>query len=248
MNRFFWLILSLAGFMTGCVRQKTPVTVQTQALTITDVARKRDIPVTLYNAAALPARKKQLVIISACYQCGSNVYSFLAEKLAGMGYFVVGIQHDLASDPPIATEGDLYKLRMPVWESGVQNIQAVIAELHRAYGRIDTKNLILIGHSMGGDISMLYVRQQPDQVAKAITLDHRRMPVPRLSKPAILTIRADEFEADKGVLPTPAEQKKTGIKIIRMTRVKHGDLSDIGSPELKEEVRNMVVRFIERGR
>ncbi|MBX7171235.1 MAG: class A beta-lactamase, subclass A2 [Pyrinomonadaceae bacterium] len=217
----------------------------TQSLYLVDESRKnRSVPVEIYQNKNPKISNNQLVLLNPGYKGANTEYSFIAENLANQGYFVASIQHDLATDEPIATTGNLYELRMPAWERGVQNVQFVISELKKRFPKLDYRHLNLIGHSMGGDISMLFVKKFPEIVKKAITLDHRRMKIPRLNMPGILSIRADEFEADAGVLPNEAEQKQFGIKIVTLKNTKHGDLSDFGSAETKQAVNQIISDFL----
>ncbi len=69
---------------------------------------------------------KPVVIISHGYQIKNTEYSFIANALATRGYFVVSIQHDLETDKPLPTTGNLFDRRKPLWERGVQNILFVM--------------------------------------------------------------------------------------------------------------------------
>ena len=101
-----------------------------------------------------------------------------------------------------------------------------------------------IGHSNGGDIAMLFTQKYPEQVKAAITLDHRRFPIPRIKDLEILSIRADEFTADKGVIPNLDELINYSIKIVTLQNVKHNDLTDMGSNELKEQINREILDFL----
>jgi alpha-beta hydrolase superfamily lysophospholipase len=121
-----------------------------------DNVRNRTIPVTLYGVFAdAPARP--LAIISHGYGGHAGDYSFLADALVEKGYVVASVEHDVqAGDPQMAADGDLGQLRRPVWQVGVDSIAFVIHELVRQ-GRADPlRKVLLIGHSNGGDIAMLF--------------------------------------------------------------------------------------------
>jgi predicted esterase len=213
--------------------------------TFIDQNRTREIPVTLYKSINAANDKKLLVIINPGYGVNKGSYSFIANKLAESGYLVISICHDLNSDEPLAREGNLYELRKPVWERGILNIQFIISEMKKLYKNIDYQKLILIGHSNGGDICMLFISKYPDIVFSAITLDHRRMPIPELRKPKVLSIRADEYEADKFVIPDSTVLKENNIRILKLQNVKHLDLTDSGKHETKEYVSREIIKFIE---
>ena len=68
--------------------------------------------------------------------------------------------------------------------------------------------LILMGHSNGGDMTMLFATKYPQLISKAISMDHRRMIMPRTLKPRLYTLRGCDYEADAGVLPTGQEQEQ----------------------------------------
>ena len=129
--------------------------------------------------------------------------------------------------------------------AGVGASQAVAADIHKTYANVRFEKLVLIGHSNGGDIGMLFSTLYSDQVARAVTLDHRRMPVPRSAAPKILSIRADEFQADPGVLPSADEQARYGIKVVTLANTKHADLSDYGSDDTKRQVTTAILEFLE---
>jgi len=225
--------------------KKTPV-ISAQPFDLLDSFRNRIIPIMLYTDNADTAGNHQLVVISSGYMGQNTEYSFLANHLAKEGYKVAVIRHELPTDEPIAREGNLYELRMPNWERGVKNVQFVVAEMKKRFPSIDVNKLILVGHSNGGDISMLFSKLYPQSVAAAITLDHRRMPVPKIDKPRILSIRADQFEADPGVLPSPEDQKQFGIKVVLLKNTRHDDLCDLGNAVAKQKVDSIVTSFLSK--
>ena len=203
-----------------------------RSMELTDTTRNRTIPLEVYENASNDNHR--IVILGGGYGSKNTDYSYIAKQLASEGYLVLSIQFVLSDDEPIATTGNIYELRKPVWERGVASIQYLITELRAMYPTRKFDELILIGHSNGGDISMLFATEHPEVVSTVISLDHRRMPIPRISKPTILSIRASDFEADAGVLPTPEELQKTGIKILELGEfAKHNDMDDTGSEKLK---------------
>jgi len=203
----------------------------------------REIPAVIYPPAAGKDTTK-LAVISGGYGMTPTAYGFIARKLVDMGYLVVSVQHQLPADTPLVTSGDLQVLRRPVWERGVMNLCYVLSIMKRDYPKITPSRTILIGHSNGGDISALFATLHPTEVATVITLDHRRMPIPRARLPRFMSLRADEFPADPGVLPNPEEAKALGISIIQLKNAKHGELSDEGSNELKEHVIDLIAGFL----
>ena len=210
-----------------------------------DSSRNREISAAIYEPLSVeqPAR---FAIVSAGYGVPDTSYSFLADALCRSGVLVVCIQHHLPSDPPLAQSGNLRTLRMPAWQNGVRNLEFVIAELKRTRPALATMRPILIGHSNGGDISCLFAALHPAEIACLITLDHRRMPLPRLPSLRCLSIRAAEFDADHDVLPTPERTNAAGISIVRLSGTKHMDLTDQGPESTKEAVVELVTAFVVR--
>jgi len=235
---FITLVFLACGLVSHAVDQPKPY-----ELSFFDEARKREIPVLIYPA---PAGKDatRLAVVSGGNGMAPSAYGFIARKLADDGYLVVSIQHQLPTDAPLAMSGDLYALRKPTWERGVANLRYVLSILQREYPHIDPSRTILIGHSNGGDISTLFATLYPTEIAAVITLDHRRMPIPRTRQPRFLSLRADEFPANPGVLPSPDDAKNLGISIVQLKNAKHIELSDQGSDELKKQICDLVLEFV----
>lgn len=158
----------------------------------------------------------------------------------------MSIQHDLKTDPDLPKTGSLYQRRMPLWKRGVENIQFVLKELKRVSPTIDTKKVILIGHSNGGDISMLFANNYPHQVSEIVSLDSLRMPFPKNMHFQILSLRANDTQADEGVLPDKKDQHFFKIQIIPLKDAKHIDLCDRGTATIKKEVTTYIVDFLNK--
>lgn len=224
--------------------------VKTENLELFDKTRNRALPVTLYLPVADAdvsrgnKTRLKLAILSHGYGMKNTEYSFIADDLASRGYLVASIQHELPGDEPPATTGKLSVTRRPNWERGVQNILFVLQELRRLRPGLDFEHLLLIGHSNGGDMAMLFATEHPRLVSKVITLDNRRMPFPRTKRPRILSLRSSDQPADAGVLPTEAEQEKFGIKIIKLEDVKHNDMWDGATEKQKREINRIISSFL----
>ena len=52
----------------------------------------------------------------------------------------------------------------------------------------DYDHLTVVGHSMGGDITMYFAKQYPDRVRKVVTLDNLRVPFVTGAKFKILSL------------------------------------------------------------
>ena len=192
---------------------------------VVDAGRNRTIPVMLYRN---PQRQDtaKFAIISHGYGGQNTGYSFVAEHLANQGYIVASIQHALAGDPPLVIEGDPKVTRRPNWQSGVDDIRAVVASFQsRGIVRPEVMT-VLVGHSNGGDTTMLYATEFPEAVQIAFTLDHRRMPVPRTSSPRVCSVRSSDYEADQGVFPEIEDQKILGMIVWHAEAIQHNDMWD----------------------
>jgi len=173
-------------------------------------------------------------------------YSFLANVLAARGYMVMSIQHDLPTDAPMVTKvGEIYVGRLTQIERGVANIKFAVAEMSKAEPNADYDHLTVVGHSMGGDISMYFAKQYPDRVKKLVTLDNLRVPFVTSGKFKILSFRSKDpqFKTDPGVIPSEDICDKEGITIVRTT-FQHNDMRDTGSEEAKESIQGMLDKFL----
>lgn len=245
------LLLWLTALVLPAVRvdaQAPRELVRRDTTSLLDTARGRLIPVAIYSRMHAPTERQKPVLISHGYNDnlpGTYLhYSYLAEFLAARGFFVVSIQHELPGDEALAMKGDLRKLRRPNWERGVQTLLFTLTELERTQPKLDFDHITLIGHSNGGDISALFAEQHPDLVENLITLDNRRMALPRTGRPHVLSLRANDAPADEGVLPTPAEQGLFGMRIIPLPNVKHNEMSDRATGTQRSEITRRVLDFL----
>jgi hypothetical protein len=173
-------------------------------------------------------------------------YSFLANVMAARGYEVISIQHDLPSDPPMVTRaGELYVGRLTQIQRGVANIRFAVAEMRKVQPNADYDHLTVVGHSMGGDITMYFAKQYPDDLRKVVTLDNLRVPFITSGKFKILSFRSrdPQFKTDPSVVPSPDVQKKAGITVVN-TPFQHNDMRDTGSEEAKASIQGMLDKFL----
>jgi len=61
----------------------------------------------------------------------------------------------------------------------------------------------------------------------------------------VLSIRASDFPADKGVLPTVSEQQKFGSCVVTIPKARHNDMEDDGPEWLKTKINALIVGFLE---
>jgi alpha/beta hydrolase fold len=173
-------------------------------------------------------------------------YSFLANVLAMRGYLVVSIQHDLPTDAPMVTKvGELYVGRLAQIERGVANIKFAVAEMQKVQPAADYEHLTVVGHSMGGDITMYFAKQYPERIKKVVTLDNLRVPFVRSGKFKILSFRSHDpqFKTDPGVIPNDQDCENNGITIVN-TAFQHNDMRDTGSEEAKASIQGMLDKFL----
>ena len=200
-----------------------------------DSARQRAIPVVLYQPARSSSQQQlKPAILSHGYGGRNTDYVFVAQTLVAQGYVVASIQHELPTDAPMPTVGNVRQVRQPYWERDGQNMLFVRQALGRKFPNIDLGELLLVGHSKGGDSAMLFAEEHPALVARVISLDNCRMPLPRAVRPRVLSLRSSDQVADPGVLPTPAEQAAFGIRIIQLQNTRHNDMQDDGTKAQKQ--------------
>lgn len=214
-----------------------------------DESRHREVPIAIYKPKAdKKVRNQKVVIFSHGY--GQNkggdylAYSYLTEFLASQGFFVVSIQHELPTDSLLPLTGNPQIVRRPFWDRGADNILFVINEIKKTTPNLNYEHITLIGHSNGGDITALFPQKYPNVVEKIITLDNRRMPLPRTNYPKIYSLRSSDQPADEGVLPTEKEIKKFGIKIIKLESTTHNEMDDNANQEQRKEMQNHLLTFL----
>lgn len=217
-------------------------------LTYIDQSRNRKIPVAIYQ----PKNKKQLnnipIIFSHGY--GENkggdylyAYTYLTEFLVSKGYFVVSIQHELPTDELLAMTGNIKETRKPNWERGAQNIYFVLQEIKKNYPQLQYNELSLIGHSNGGDMTVLFTHKYPELANKIISMDNRRMELPRTAKPRIYSLRSNDYPADENVLPTDAEAKKYNI-VIEFTDINHSNMDNDANAKERKYLTEKILDYL----
>jgi hypothetical protein len=173
-------------------------------------------------------------------------YSFLANVFAARGYLAMSPQHDLPTDPPMVTKvGELYVGRLPQIQRGIANIHFAVGEMKKIQPNADYDRLTMVGHSMGGDITMYFAKQYPEQIRKVVTLDNLRVPFLTDGKFKILSFRSKDpvFKTDPGVLPAAEECEKAGITVVN-TGFQHNDMRDTGPDEAKASIQDMLDKFL----
>jgi pimeloyl-ACP methyl ester carboxylesterase len=250
MGKHLCFLLLIFSTLSGCrttkkITGKQPFPFAFDTLTLFDQSRNRQIPVAMYKPKT---NRPPIVILSHGYaqnRSGSYLmYSYLTDYIASKGYFVVSIQHELPTDSLIPSTGVPQIVRRPFWDRGADNILFVINQLKKSKPELDFKHITLIGHSNGADMAALFPQKHPDIVNKIITLDNRRMALPRTTKPRVYSLRSSDQPADEGVLPTDADQKQYGMKIIKLPNTLHNDMDDHATNEQRAEIRKYIMEFL----
>lgn len=203
-----------------------------------DSQRNRNIPIDIYSHVA-KSKNLPIVIINHGYGIKNTEYSFIAHALAAYGYGVISIQHDLEGDPDLPKTGNIYQARMPLWERSVKNLKFVIDHIKEFNTELNTRQFILIGHSNGGDISMMFAEKYPEKVAKIISLDSLRYPFPVAKKIPILYFRATDLIKDR-----TSVIKENHVKIIDIHHSKHADMCDRGPNEIKIKIVDHILQYL----
>lgn len=224
-----------------------------ETITFYDASRdNRPVPVDIAvrRDKELQANAGMITLPVAVINHGNTVknteYGFLANIFAARGYMVVSPQHDLPTDPPMVTKpGELYVGRLPQILRGVANIHLAMQEMKKVQPNADYDKVTMVGHSMGGDITMYFAKQYPDEVKKVVTLDNLRVPFVTAGKFKILSFRSrdPQFKTDAGVLPTDEECEKAGIQVVK-TEFQHNDMRDTGPDVAKSSIQGMLDKFL----
>ena len=90
----------------------------------------------------------------------------------------------------VTKPGELYVGRLPQILRGVANIHFAVEEMKKVQPNADYDRVTMVGHSMGGDISMYFAKQYPDEIKKVVTLDNLRVPFLTDGKFKILSFRS----------------------------------------------------------
>ncbi|MHC2279310.1 hypothetical protein ACVME8_005953 [Bradyrhizobium diazoefficiens] len=224
-----------------------------ETITFYDASRdNRPVPVdiAIRRDKEMQANAGMITMPVAVINHGNTVknteYGFLANIFAARGYLVVSPQHDLPTDPPMVTKpGELYVGRLPQILRGVANIHLAMQEMKKVQPNADYEKVTMVGHSMGGDITMYFAKQYPDEVKKVVTLDNLRVPFVTAGKFKILSFRSTDpqFKTDAGVIPSDEECEKAGIQVVK-TEFQHNDMRDTGPDVAKNSIQGMLDKFL----
>jgi hypothetical protein len=253
MKRGIVILLSVcavlvAGYFTAskwAIRHETYTfhdSARNNRLVAVDIAVRRDKDMQA-NAGMI---KLPVAVLNHGNTVKNTEYAFLANVFAARGYLSISPQHDLPTDPPMVTKVDeLYAGRLPQIERGVANIRFAVEEMKKVQPNADYSKITMVGHSMGGDISMYFAKEYPDQVKKVVTLDNLRVPFMTDGKFKILSFRSKDpvFKADPGVVPDEDVCEKSGITVVN-TGFQHNDMRDTGPDTAKTSIQTMLDKFL----
>lgn len=125
-----------------------------------------------------------------------------------------------------------------------RSILILIGEAAVRYPQFDWQHLLLVGHSLGGDSSAQFAADNPSRVSGFISLDSRRVALPRSSGIHVLTIRASDTTADPGVLPNEEERSRYGTCVVHIEGSRHNDMQNGASKQLKGRIVSAIDMFL----
>jgi len=254
MKRGIAVLLSVSALMVVGYFTASKWAIRHESITFYDADRDNRpvaVDIAVRRDKELQADAGMLKLPVAVLNHGNTVknteYSFLANLMAARGYMVLSIQHDLPTDAPMVTKvGEIYVGRLTQIQRGVANIRFAVAQMRNVEPNADYDHLTVVGHSMGGDITMYFAKQYPDEVRKVVTLDNLRVPFATSGKFKILSFRSKDpqFKTDPGVIPSADECEKAGITVVN-TAFQHNDMRDTGSEEAKTSIQGMLDKFLD---
>ena len=253
MKRGIAILVSLGVLVTVAYFTASKWAIRHETLTFHDPARDNRpvaVDVAVRRDKEMQANADMIKLPVAILNHGNTVkfteYSFLANIFAARGYMAVSIQHDLPTDAPMVTKvGELYVGRLPQIQRGVANIRFAVDEMKKVQPNADYDRLTIVGHSMGGDISMYFAKMYPDHIKKVVTLDNLRVPFTTDGNFKILSFRSKDpvFKPDPGVVPADEDCEKAGITVVN-TGFQHNDMRDTGPDAAKASIQSMLDKFL----
>jgi predicted peptidase len=227
-------------------RKKELFQVELQKHVWFDSIRGREIPVAIYFPRNTTPDSMPIKLVVFSHGYGQNYpynytnYSYLTEKLASYGFWVMSIQHELKEDPLLPQGTNVYELRKPFWDRGMRNIFFAIEEFKRTFPNKRISEISAVGHSNGGDMSVYAAINRPDLFKNVVTLDHLRVPIPTTISTAIFTLRSSDKIPDSMVIPVNFDASR----LVWLKRIKHNDMNDEGSRKQHKEITKHLIRFL----
>ena len=193
--------------------------------------------------ACTHAKPCPVAILSPGYGLSGSDYSFVTNHLNGMGYLVVALQ-DSAGGVILDRNAPVSPQVQVMARAASRSISTVIGEAAVRYPQFAWQHLLLVGHSLGGDSSAQFAADNPNRVSSLISLDSRRVALPRSAGIHVLTIRASDTTADLGVLPNEEERSRYGTCVVHIDGSRHNDMQDAGSEQLKVRITSAIDTFL----
>ena len=254
MKRGIAVLVSLSALVTVGYFTASKWAIRHETITFNDPARDNRlvaVDIAVRRDKEYQANAGMITLPVAILNHGNTVknteYSFLANVFAMRGYLAISPQHDLPTDPPMVTKvGELYVGRLPQIQRGIANIRFAVDEMKKVQANADFDRLTIVGHSMGGDISMYFAKMYPDQIKKVVTLDNLRVPFMTEGRFKILSFRSKDpvFKPDPGVVPADEVCEKSGITVVQ-TGFQHNDMRDTGPDAAKASIEGMLDKFLD---
>jgi alpha/beta hydrolase fold len=254
MKRGITILVSLSAVLIVAYFTASKWAIRHETLTFNDPARDNRpvaVDIAVRRDKEMQANAAMIKLPVTILNHGNTVkfteYSFLANVFAARGYMTISIQHDLPTDAPMVTKvGELYVGRLPQIQRGIANIRFAVEEMKKVEPNADYDHLTVVGHSMGGDISVYFAKMYPDQIREVVTLDNLRVPFMTDGKFKILSFRSKDpvFKPDPGVIPPEEVREKSGITVVQ-TGYQHTDMSDRGSDDVKSTIQGMLDKFLD---
>jgi pimeloyl-ACP methyl ester carboxylesterase len=253
MKRGITVLLSLSVLVTGGYFTASKWAIRHETIKFYDPARDNRlvaVDIAVRWDKEMHANAGMITLPVAILNHGNTVknteYLFLANVFAARGYLAISPQHDLPTDPPMVTKvGEIYVGRLPQIQRGVANIKFAVEEMKKVQPHADYDRLTMVGHSMGGDISMYFAKQYPDEIKTVVTLDNLRVPFLTEGKFKILSFRSKDpqFKTDPDVVPREEQRETAGITLVQ-TPFQHNDMRDTGPDEAKNSIQSMLDKFL----
>src|SRR6202021_3617640 len=184
MTRGIAILLSLCVLMTVAYFSASKWGIRHETITFYDATRDNRpvaVDMAVRRDKEMQANAGMITLPVAILNHGNTVkfteYSFLANAFAARGYIAISIQHDLPTDPPMATKvGELYVGRQPQYLRAIANIRFAVEEMKTVQPNADYDNLTGGGLSCGADLSIYFAKLYPDEVKTIVALDNLRVP------------------------------------------------------------------------
>lgn len=246
MHKIIKKLLTLSAFSLSASLM-SPLSVADDDV-IVDQSRNRTIPINITYPSESDNcsvnTKCPVALISAGYGINHTNYTFASKLFNAQGYLSIAVAHELKTDPALNRIQPYLTTRMENWHRGVVTLKFLVNQLSAQFPEYDFSQLTLFGHSNGGDISALYAAIYPNEVSQMITLDHRRMLIPRNKNIRVLTLRGSDYPADANVLLNDKELKAFPVSQVTIEKSRHNDMYDGGPKWLVERISNEMKAFI----